>query len=186
MRRFAATGLAVGLVFSVAPLKAQPSPNVDEVVAAALDVAALDPRRAGRVADRARWSGLLPSLRVGARRGFAQDSSATLTGETDRTNLSQDDDLSFDGTLTFDLGRLVFAREEVSLLREERSIELERRALIREVVHTYFERERLWLEIASGAGGSIRRMHALELEALLDAWTGGRFVGRWRRRAPGP
>ena len=156
-------------------------PTVDEVVAAALATASLDPARAAEISSRARWSGLMPSLRLGARRGFAQDSSATLTGDTDRTNLSQDDDLSFDGTLSFDLGRLVFAREEVSLLREQRSLELERRALIREVIHTYFERQRLWRELRSGAGGTDRRLRALELEALLDAWTAGRFLGRWRR-----
>ncbi len=155
-------------------------PTIGEVLEQATATAHLEPEAAQELATRARLSALLPTVRFRVRRGFGQDSSSVLTDDSGRRNFSQDDDLSLEGVVTFDLGRLLFAREEVSLLREERTLELERRVLIREVVHVFFERERLWAEYERLGSPELRR-HALEAEALLDAWTGGAFRGRWAR-----
>jgi hypothetical protein len=74
------------------------------------------------------------------------------------------------------LDRLVFAREEVPLLREQRAVRLMRQDLVRTVVRVYYERRRLMLErdLLDAAGLD----HALRIEeasALLNAFTGGAF-----------
>lgn len=121
-------------------------PPVGRVVSEALEHARLSPDDVQAAASRARWSGLLPIARAGVRRGIGQDLSALQTGDTDRAAWSTDDELSIYGTLTFRLDRVVFAREEVPLLREERAVRAERAELVRAVVHVYYERRRLLLE----------------------------------------
>jgi hypothetical protein len=149
-------------------------PSAERVVRSAVRAGAVDPLRARRVADRARAAGWVPWLRVTARRGQARD----LQIETDATGIdvSTDDELSAEATLTFRLDRLVFAPEEVPLLREERARAEARHELIRAVLHVYFERRRLQLERdLLGRGGIEIEARIAEAEGLLDAFTGGRF-----------
>lgn len=157
-------------------------PPVSLVVRAALHEAGLAREPTSDATARAKLSGLLPTIRFGIRRGVAQDSSLS-SGTTDRTNLSRDDDLSLDGTLTFELGRVLFAREEIALLRERRAFELDRQALIEEVVRTYFERDRLRQELAESLGTAQdrarSRQHARAAQARLDLWTAGAFEACW-------
>jgi hypothetical protein len=127
------------------------------------------------VATRARLSALLPRLRVSAQRGTGWDLSERLD-ETGRVQLGTDDSLMLRGEVLFPLDRLVFAREEVPLLREQRAVRLMRQDLVRTVVRVYYERRRLMLErdLLDAAGLD----HALRIEeasALLNAFTGGAF-----------
>jgi hypothetical protein len=158
-------------------------PTVERVVAAALHAAELSPSRAREAAQRARLSGWLPTARAGIRRGTGRDLALQTTDLLDRTNLSTDDSLSVDAALVFRLDRLVFAREEVPLLREERALAEERDALVRDVVHLYFERRRLQLERdVLGRRSPAETVRIAELTALLDTLTRGAFTRHTPRR----
>lgn len=152
---------------------ARSEPPIRRVVRAATEVSAPDPDRASSLASRARLRGLVPVARAGVRRGQGQDLSELQSGDT--TRLSTDDELALHATLTFELDRLVFSGEEVSLLREERTRRAARADVVREVVHLYFERRRLLLERALLAPDLEREIRIEEITALLDAFTGGAF-----------
>lgn len=187
-------------------------PSVREVIAA---VHARDGSKSDDLADRARLSGWVPTVGLKARRGQGVDLASS--SSQDALRLSTDDDLTLEAALTFDLGRVVFAREEVAISRQahaEREREGER---VREVIELYFERRRLQVERdllwaaasaqapapiedtaqgedgpggrpsrttaatasprAAAAGDAIiaRTVRIAEIEALLDAFTGGAF-----------
>jgi hypothetical protein len=153
-------------------------PSVHAVLRAALERLRARPETIDDARTRARWSGLVPTVRAGVRRGLAQDTSS-LVGEEPRTNVGTDDDLSLQADVSFDLDRLLFSREEVSLYREIRSSEAAEQALVREIVTLYFERQRIVLERELGAAPNAEaEIRVLEIEAFLDAISGGRFTRR--------
>jgi hypothetical protein len=156
---------------------AQPAPvSVRSVVRMALAAArTLTAERAEELGRRARLAGLVPQLKLLARRGLQQDLTATTTVDDDRTNASQGDDLSFEASLTFQLDRLVFAPEQVRLLAVGRALDLDRRKLIEDVVHLFFRRVRLVNQLAEQPNDAELRASVAEVEALLDAYTDGRF-----------
>lgn len=152
-------------------------PSVDVVVAAALDRAEVDPRRARRLATRARHSGWLPSVRLGVRRGVGRDASSQLTGETDRTAQSSDADLTLEAQLTFRLGAIVYGSDEVAWAREARARAALRSDIARAVVSLYFQRRRAQLERDLLHQDDLdHAVRIAELEALLDAFTDGEFL----------
>jgi hypothetical protein len=165
-------------------------PSVERVVRAALRTRAYDPGRARDAMDRARVSGLLPNLRARVRRGQAVDLRALgLGGDAERTNLYQDDDLMLEGTAIFHLDRLLFAPQEVGLMRELRALEQARAELVRAVVSLYFERRRMQLERdLLGRTDLARAIRILETEALLNTFTDGAFARMMgaRQREPTP
>lgn len=70
------------------------------------------------------------------------------------------------------LARLVFAPEEVALVRERRATADQRRAVAATVIGLYFERVRLLLASeTTPSDEAVARV--AEIEALLDAFTGG-------------
>lgn len=151
--------------------------TVRAVVQMALKVARhTAPGRAEELGKRARLAGLVPQLRLGARRGLQQDQSLTSTLSDDRTNASLGDDLTLEAGLTFQLDRLVFAPEQVRLLAVERWLASDRRKLVEDVVRLFFRRARL-LEERRTAPIADPALDAdiAELEALLDAYTDGAF-----------
>lgn len=151
-------------------------PSVDEVVTWASEAELFDPHRADEAMERARLSALLPQVRVGVRRGLGWDALARQSTTTDSSSLSSGEDLSVVGTLVFRFDRLVFASEEPALLRERRSLEEARTTLVAQVVSLYFERRRLMVErTLTGVPDLEAELRILEIEALLDALTGGRF-----------
>jgi len=148
-------------------------PKVDEVVAAAVREGVTDLERVDALGNRARLSGLLPSIRVGAQRGTGWDLSERLD-ESGRIQLATDDSLSIRGEAVFALDRLLFARQEVPLLREERAVRLVRQDLVRTVVRIYYERRRLMLERdLLGVNDLEHVIRIEEATALLNAFTGG-------------
>ncbi len=152
-------------------------PSVERVVRAAIDVRTADPARARDAIDRARLSGLLPTLRAALRRGQAVDlRGLTNTGDIG-SNFSTGDDLTLEGRLIFNLDRLVYAAPEARLLRELRELEEARAELVRSVIALYFERRRLQLERdLLGQNDLPHALRILETEALLDSFTGGEFT----------
>ena len=159
------------------PAPAPREPSVAEVVrmarAAARD---LGPARVRELARRARLRGLVPQLRVSTQRGLQQDRSSSSSSASDRTNAAVADDLDMGATLSFDLGRLVFAPDEVRLLSIERWLASDLRKLVTEVVRLYFARARLLREQADAPVADPELTEAIrEHEALLDAFTDGGF-----------
>jgi hypothetical protein len=149
---------------------------VRDVVRMALRAArTLSPSRAQELSRRARWAGLVPQLRLAARRGVQQDLSATSTLADDRNSTSSGDDLTLEASLTFQLDRLVFAPEQVRLLAVERALVSDRRRLIEDVVKLYFRRVRILSELALSPGEPELDAALGEVEALLDAFTDGAF-----------
>ena len=174
-------------------------PSVREVIAA------MHARAGGgsaeALADRARLSGWVPTVGLKARRGQAVDLASS--SEEDALKLSTDDDLTLEAALTFDLARVVFAREEVAIARQQQAEREHESERVREVIALYFERRRLQVErdlfLAKAAreapgpndetveanrpaGGAkladevlARTVRIAEIEALLDAFTGGAF-----------
>jgi hypothetical protein len=151
-------------------------PDVDRVIQIALETAAADPQRARDLASRARNAGWVPTVRLALRRGLTRDLSESQSIDTDRTSLSTDDDLVLEASLTFDLHRLVFDRNEVAIAREERELEEGRTELVRTVIHLFFERRRLQLERDLSRSPDLHReIRIAELEALLNGFTDGEF-----------
>jgi hypothetical protein len=162
-------------------------PTIERVLEAAARNEAEDSTDA--LATRARLSGLLPTLGLKARRGQAVD--LTATGLDDGLRVGTDDDITLEAALRFELHKLLFAREEVPLARESRSVHEARERRAKDVIALYYERQRLLLEgeldklgrLGGGAsaGGKVaerrleRTLRIAELTALLDAFTGGAF-----------
>ncbi len=156
-------------------------PTVERVVTLSLARAKKDPHAASSLATRARLRGLIPTLRLGIRRGQGQDRADLTTSDDVRYGTA--DDLSLQAWAPFDFGRLMFADEEVGILRDDRNAQGDIRELVRAIVGLYFERRRLQLE--GDLQGNHTLAHAMriaELTALLDAFTGGAFGGTIRRR----
>ncbi|MEY4583435.1 MAG: hypothetical protein RL701_8138 [Pseudomonadota bacterium] len=152
-------------------------PKVDAVVAAALQAARGDPNRYADMASRSRLRGLIPHLDLGVRRGQGIDLRWTLSDDLADNRTTADDVMLF-ATLRFDLDRLLFSAEEVSIAREQRSATDVQHILIRKVVHVYFVRRRLLLERDLLGGTSIaQQLRIQEAEALLNAFTDG----AWKR-----
>lgn len=149
-------------------------PSAAQVVAAALRAADAAPDYFASLLRRARWRGLVPSLALGARRGQGVDLRTVVAD--DDTRFTSGDDLVLYATLRFELGRLLFADEEVMITREARAARTARLELARSVLHLYFVRRRLQLERdAIGRSGIARELRIAEIEALLDTFTNGAF-----------
>lgn len=161
-------------------------PSAGRLVRAALVARSATPGRVRDAMDRARATGWLPTVTGGVRRGQAIDLRA-LTGTSSPTNVSTGDDLMLQARLVFRLDRIVFAPEEPRLLGELRATEAAEAELTVAIVSLYFERRRLQLEAdLAGATDLARRVRILEIEALLDAFTGGTFRRIMDRRRGAP
>lgn len=123
---------------------------------------------------RARLRGLVPELRISARRGQGVDLRKEGTDETN-LRLSTDDSLSLEATLSFDLGELVYADDEPRLY----ALQARKRAAQREVFEaaeaTYFAHLALFLKIQTGTPTADQIARFAELTAHLDGLTAGWF-----------
>jgi hypothetical protein len=163
-------------------------PPVGYLRAAATALALAEPERARSLVQRARWSALLPELRVRLDRRFARTESLDLgRSATDplETPVGVDsiNDMRYEWRATWDLGRIVFNPDEVGASTHALRMAEVRREIETVVIRLYFERRRLKAEAlasdgtveAPGVRGEIR---VQELEAELDALTGSAF-SRW-------
>lgn len=155
-------------------------PTIEEVRAAAVRAAGLEPRKGKRWARRARLSGLLPRLTVRATRQMARDQGLTLdlTETSDRLKLSTGDQLVVEARATWDLGKLVFDPVELRASRESARLWSERADLEAEVTRLFYERRRAQIEWIlappeDAADAALRRLEIDELTAQLDALSGG-------------
>jgi hypothetical protein len=150
-------------------------------VALAVAGAAVDRRRLDALSTRARWSAVLPELRLRAQRNTDQALRWAPTSD-DPYRVTQADGAgtTLEASATFRLDRLLFSREELVVERlraqagQER-LELERRVL-GAVVGLFRARE---LGCAAGVDEDARvqqRVRGVELFAELDVLTAGWFA----------
>ena len=158
----------------------------------AIDRAGLAVERSHRLRDgmhrRAYWPEL--SVRVGA--DFDRDSEweadqSFISGETRRLyDRSRDQSQGFAVSIEFewDLGGIAFPEDTVALSRELRLVVSLRDDVADEINQLYFERQGIRERLKQADGLAPQeltrmRLRASELEAGLDAWTGG-WLSRWR------
>lgn len=150
-------------------------PSVERVVEAALRGRPGNEHFAS-MRSRARWRGLVPDLDLGVRRGQGVDLRSATTSDVTGVRLSTDDDLVLEATLRFELGRSLFADEEVAIAREARADQSERDDLVAEVVRLYYLRRRMQLERDVLGHSDIEHdLGIAEIEALLHTFTKGAF-----------
>jgi hypothetical protein len=158
----------------------------------AIDRAGLAVERSHRLRDgmhrRAYWPEL--SLRFDA--DFDRDSEweadqSFVSGQMRQLyDRSHDQSRGFGLTLEFewDLGGIAFPDDAIALSRELRSVLSLRDDVSDEINQLYFERQRIRERLKQADGLAPQeltklRLRARELEAGLDAWTGG-WLTRWR------
>jgi len=162
-------------------------PAVQQVHAWAAREADSDPAELARQLQESRAEGALPLIRL---RGRYTDRSNRKWDSTDViAGRDRDSDYQVDLWLEWDLGRLAAGDTQTRLLRESRARAELRQAVLAQVDRVYFDRRRALLERALAAPDEPlaarleRRLRVQELNATLDALTGG----KWSRalvRAP--
>jgi hypothetical protein len=170
-------------------------PPIDALRAAASALALTEPDRARSLVVRARLSGWLPEVRGGFFRRLARAESVDL-GSSATTSLApvgidSDNDVRYELRATWDLAKLVFSPDEIAAHFQALRTADARREIESLVIRLYFDRRRLKAElsaddaIATGMPLSDVRMElrVAEIEAELDALTGGAFTRLSRRPA---
>jgi hypothetical protein len=149
-------------------------PSADEVVRAALKAAPAP--RAQALIDRARLAAWAPRLGLRARHGQTVDLTSPQAIDPTLLRLRTNHDITLEASLSWDFERLIFRRDEISLLSQDRAEHAQRGRLVREVIGLYFERRRLQVaRDLSRKPNPAYSVRIAEVEALLDAFTNGAF-----------
>jgi hypothetical protein len=177
-------------------------PPVDVLCKAAVALALAEPERARSFINRARLAGWLPEMHFRAYRRFARTEGLTFadigTGTVAPVDISTVDDVRYEWRASWDLSRMVFNPDELQAHLEALRMSDIRRDIQSLVIKLYFERRRLLAEPVStesrgptdAPGAEKRALRVAEIEAQLDAMSGGAFsngggLGR-RQAAPAP
>ena len=142
------------------------------------------------MASRARWSALLPQVRLRATRLIDESNSLSPTSyDANRTTSSGGASLWLEARTTWSLDRTVFADEEVRIERLRQSIHDDQRALERDILDLVFRWQKAHLLIADPSLSPQRCLElALEADHIsieLDLKTDG-WLARWRRKQSTP
>ncbi len=167
-------------------------PPVDALRAAASALALTEPDRAHSLVVRARLAGWLPEVRVRIDRHFARAESVDLGSSTAPlapVGIDSDNDVRYELRATWDLSRLVFNPDEIGTQFQALRTADARREIESLVIRLYFDRRRLKAELsavdATATGmplsGVRLELRVAEIEAELDALTGGAFTRLARR-----
>ena len=178
-------------------------PDVHQVHRRVMEHRDIDDERPDRWTRRARLSNLVPTLRGRTswldqrdrQDRFREDIDAEDGGdyERDRAQHLWRDDLRLRAVyslqLDFDLGDVVYSRDEMGIQREVRNRWRMRDDLLEEVTDLYFERRRLQLEtrLFPDDDPEVMLARLLEIEALtahIDAMTGGWFRQQFEEDGP--
>jgi hypothetical protein len=170
-------------------------PPVDLLRAAASALALAEPARARSLVQRARWSAWLPEVRFRVDRRFGRSESLDVApvplGDAPPVSLDTVDEVRYEWRASWDLSRLIFNPDELAAHAEALRMADVRREVESVVVHLYFERRRLKIEAlaadANDVASNLRREARIEeLEAELDALTGGAFLRAATTRPAAP
>lgn len=128
------------------------------------------------LASRARKSALLPELRLRATRYVDDRASIDALPDQSRLTDSSSQNLGLEARVTFRLDRLAFADEEPGLERARLDVQSYRAKLAQKVLELLFKHHRARvIAREQGPDREEARVQAAELEAALDAMTGGYF-----------
>ncbi len=159
-------------------------PPIDQLRAAASTLAMAEPGRARSLVQRARLAAWLPEVRFRVDRRFGRSESLDVSpvplADAPPVSLDTVDEVRYEWRATWDLSRLVFNPDELAAHAEALRIADIRREIESVVIRLYFERRRLKVEAITSDGNDVasnlrRDMRIEELEAELDALTGGAF-----------
>jgi hypothetical protein len=159
--------------------------------ARAIELALVEPGRARSLVARAGRAAWLPELRLRVERRFGRSESLDLLPESPPgaapLGLDTANDIRYEARATWDLGRLVFDPEEIAASAQALRMADMRRDLESHIVRLFFERRRLDLEAPTAPGetaAAVRRaLRGEEIEAELDALSGGAFSGCLGRKS---
>src|SRR5262245_25150508 len=172
-------------------------PPVDALRAAASALALTEPERARSLVVRARLAGWLPELRGRVDRRLARAESVDLgssaTGTLAPVGIDSDNDVRYELRASWDLAKLVFNPDEIGAHFQALRTADARREIESLVIRLYFDRRRLKAELAAAdapatgmsLSGTRLELRVEEIEAELDALTGGAFTRLSRRRDGG-
>jgi hypothetical protein len=168
-------------------------PPVEALRAAATALVLAEPGRARSLVERARFAGWLPELRLMADRRFARTESVDLGSPTNGAELAPvgidtNNDVRYQCRATWDLSKIIFNPDEIGAQSQALRTADTRREIESLVIRLYFERRRLKAESAAAddldmPSGLRRELRIAELEAELDALTGGAFTHLARHRS---
>ncbi|HEY7373241.1 MAG TPA: hypothetical protein VIF57_13850 [Polyangia bacterium] len=172
-------------------------PPLDALRAAASALALVEPDRARSLVTRARFAGWLPEVRARVDRRFARSESVDLGSSSAAplapVGIDSNNDVRYELRATWDLSRMVFNPDELGAQFQALRTADARREIEALVIRLYFERRRLKAELSAAdatamapAGmpmsGMTLELRVAEIEAELDALTGGAFTRLARRR----
>ncbi|HXI56713.1 MAG TPA: hypothetical protein VNO55_11680 [Polyangia bacterium] len=169
---------------SIAALVAAGEPPLMELREAATALVMAQPERARSLLSRAGAAGWLPEVRVRVDRRFGRDESLdygrTSLDDAAPVGMNTHQDVRYEVRATWDLSRIVFNPDELGAHMEALRIADVRREVEMMVVRLVFERRRLKTEAATSDSPDItprlrRELRVQEIEAELDALTGGAF-----------
>lgn len=186
-RADAGAGAAAG-----APIELPPDPPVAAIRGRALERVGLAVGRAEGLWQGLRRRALLPSLElrggydVDQGRGHSRDQTYVSGDTRELFDRDRDEGLAYRASFVLDweLGGLAYPEDAVDLSRELRQVTSLRDDVSDEIHQLYFERQRIRARLAQpdalAPGESVElRLRAEELDAGLDAWTGG-WISAWR------
>ena len=173
-----------------------PDPPLEEIRRRALLRAGLTASRAHGMWERLRRRAFWPEVGLKFDLDYEydkqkDDDQAFLSGDTRRLyDRTRDEGRRFRAAIEFewDLGGVVYPLELVDLSRELRQVVSLRDDVADEINQLYFERQSIRERLSESAptgssieAGEVARLQwrARELDAGLDAWTGG-WISRWR------
>lgn len=193
--RPAPAGAPAWVLSGVAALELPPDPPLEVLRSRAFARSGLDAAWTARLRRGLERRGFWPEVELGFGADFDDDDrrdadQSFVSGDTRRLyDRSRDRGRRFEATLRldWDLGEIVYPKDSVDLSRELRQIVSLRDDIADEINALYFERQRIREQLARGepeepGAAALAHARALEIEAGLDAWTGG-FVSQWRRLA---
>jgi hypothetical protein len=167
-------------------------PPIEALRAAATALVLAEPGRARSLVERARFAGWLPELRLMADRRFARTESVDLGSPTGGAELAPvgidtNNDVRYQCRATWDLSKIIFNPDEIGAQSQALRTADTRREIESLVIRLYFERRRLKAESAAAddldmPSGLRRELRIAEVEAELDALTGGAFTQLARHR----
>jgi len=171
-------------------------PPIDALRAAASALALTEPARARSLVQRARVAGWLPELRARVDRRLARGESVDL-GPAIATPLApvgidSDNDVRYELRATWDLAKLAFNPDEIAAHFQALRTADARREIESLVIRLYFERRRLKADLSTADANDMSHsglkleLRIEEVEAELDALTGGAFARMRRPAAAGP
>jgi hypothetical protein len=167
-------------------------PPIDALRAAASALLLAEPERARSLVVRARHAGWLPEVRLRVDRRLARAESVNLgpsvTTPLAPVGIDSDNDVRYEARLSWDLSKIVFNPDEIGAQFQALRTADARREVESLVIHLYFERRRLKAESAASDANDVAvsmklEVRIAEIEAELDALTGGAFARLLRRHA---